>query len=338
MTPINNESAALNQNLDSPADIDPAARRPLSKPPRAYVGSLVRSQVRGELVKRPHVPSLRDVTSRPSPVSVQRLPHENKILAGLPHEDYQRLLQRLEPIQLRPGLIVSRAGAAESDLYFPIDGIVSRYCVTQDGATTELAATGREGVVGVASFLGGDESVGEAVALTAGAAYRLRGDLVKAEFERHCALPRALLGYTQALIAHIGQIAVCNRHHSLDQQLCRWILTSSDRLTSNELMVTHETIARMLGVRREGVTRAATKLRDAGLIDYSRGRISIINRKHLEFGACECHSVIRRVYEKLHQPSGPTATASQHRPISSARAFPRNRGPRVLPLRTIETL
>src|ERR1035437_8867366 len=215
-------------------------------------------------------------------VSAQHAPRQNRLLAALPLEDYERLLPDLEPVPLPLGWTVHRAGDREKYLYFLTAGIVSRFYVTQNGASAEIAVTGSEGVIGVASFLGGESTPSQAVVLSAGYAYRLGADLVKNEFEHDGPLSHLLLRYTQALIAHTAQIAVCNRHHSLEQQLCRWILSRLDRLPSNELTMTQELIADMLGVRREGVTEAAGKLQKAGLIHNSRGHIAVLDRRRLE--------------------------------------------------------
>ena len=226
-------------------------------------------------------------------------PSQSQLLAALPPEDYERLLPKLEPVALSLGWTVHRAGDQEKHLYFLTAGIVSRFYVTENGASTEFAVTGREGVVGVASFLGGDSTLSQAVVLSPGYAYRLRADLLKDEFERDGSLSRLLLRYTLALIAQTGQIAGCNRHHSLKQQLCRWILSCLDRLPSNELTMTQELIAEMLGVRREAVTLAAGKLQDAGVICCRRGHIAVLDRPKLEAQACECYAVIRRAYDRL---------------------------------------
>ena len=191
-------------------------------------------------------------------------------------------------------------------------GIVSRFYVTENGASAGFAVTGSEGVIGVASFLGGESTPSQAVVLSAGYAYRLGADLLKNEFEHDGPLPHLLLRYTQALIAQTGQIAVCNRHHSLEQRLCRWILSCLDRLPSNELTMTQELIADMLGVRREGVTEAAGKLQKAGLIHYSRGRIAVLDRPQLEARVCECYAVVKREYDRLLRPENTIRNAGVH--------------------------
>jgi CRP-like cAMP-binding protein len=232
-------------------------------------------------------------------VSTQHTPRQNRLLAALPLEDYERLLPDLEPVPLPPGWIVHGAGEPENHLYFLTAGIVSRFYVTQNGASAEFAVTGSEGVIGIASFLSGASMPSQAVVLSAGYAYRLGADLLQSEFEHDGPLPHLLLRYTQALIAQTGQIAVCNRHHPLEQQLCRWILSILDRLPSNELAMTQELIADMLGVRRESVTEAAGKLQKAGLIHYSRGHIAVLDRARLEAQVCECYAVVKREYDRL---------------------------------------
>jgi len=226
-------------------------------------------------------------------------PRQNHLLAALPVEDYERLLPDLEPVPLPLGWTVHSAGDREKYLYFLTAGVVSRFYVTQNGESAEFAVTGREGMIGVASFLGGQSSPSQAVVLSAGYAYRLRADLLKNEFEHNGPLSQLLLRYTHALIAQTGQIAVCNRYHSIEQQLCRWILSSLDRLSSNVLRMTQEMIAEMLGVRREGVTEAAGKLQKAGLIHYGRGHIVVLDRSRLEAQACECYTVVKRQYDRL---------------------------------------
>jgi len=244
---------------------------------------------------QPHVAS----RARTRAVSAPQRPRQNHLLAALPVEDYERLLPDLQPVPLPPGWTVYGAGDREKYLYFLTAGIVSRGYMTESGAWTEFAVTGREGVIGVAAFLGGQSTPSQAVVLSAGYAYRMGVDLVKDEFRHDSPLAQLLLRYTLSLLTQTGQIAVCNRHHTLDQQLCRWILASLDRLPSNELTMTHERIADMLGVRREGVTDAAGKLQKAGLIHYSRGHISVLDRLQLEAQACECYGVVKREYDRL---------------------------------------
>jgi CRP-like cAMP-binding protein len=226
-------------------------------------------------------------------------PRQNRILAAMPADDYRRLLPALEPVALPVGWAIHGAGDRERHLYFLTGGIVSRLYVTQSGAAAEFAITGNEGVIGVAMFLGGASTLSRAVVLTTGHAYRLEADVLRTERARGGLLPLLLLRYVQALLAQIGQMAVCNRHHSVEQQVCRWILTCLDRSPSNELAVTHELIARLLGVRREGVTEAAGRLQKAGLVHYSRGKMTVIDRRRLEARVCECYAAVKREYGRL---------------------------------------
>ena len=238
-----------------------------------------------------------------------RRPSRNCILAALPASDYERLLPALEPVPLPLGLCIHAPGELERDLYFLIDGVVSRYELTLHGESAEYALAGREGVIGVASFLGGESTPNRAVVVCAGYAYRLAARLVLDEFRHGYPLSQLLLRYTQALITQTGQIAVCNRHHSLEQQLCRWVLTYLDRAPSHDLTVTQGLMATLLGVRREGVTEAASKLQRDGLIRYRRGHIDVLDRLGMEARACECYSVIKREYERLLAPGGPASRA-----------------------------
>jgi CRP-like cAMP-binding protein len=231
-------------------------------------------------------------------VPAPHTPRQNQLLAALPLGDYDRLLSHLEPVALPLGRTVHCAGDREEHLYFLTAGIVSRFCVTQSGASS-FAVTGSEGVIGVASFLGGESTPTRAIVLCAGHAYRLAAKVLNSEFEHDGTLPPILLRYIHALIAQIGQVAACNRHHSLQQRLCRWILSCLDRLPSNELTMTQELIAHMLGVRREGVTEAAGRLQDAGVIHYHRGDITVLDRPRMEARACECYAVVRRAYGNL---------------------------------------
>ncbi len=236
---------------------------------------------------------------RDGAVSPQHVPRHNHLLAALPLEDYERLLPDLEPVPLPLGWIVHAAGDREKYLYFLTVGIVSRFNVTESGASAEFAVTGSEGVIGVASFLGGESTPSRAVVVSAGHGYRLAAHRLKDEFDQGGPLSHLLLRYTQALIAQTAQIAVCNRHHSLEQRLCRWILSCLDRLPSNELSMTQELIAEVLGVRRVGVTQAARRLQTAGLIHHSRGHIAVLDRRQLEARVCECYAVVKREYDLL---------------------------------------
>jgi CRP-like cAMP-binding protein len=232
-------------------------------------------------------------------LTVSRSPAQNHLLAALPPQVYARLLPDLEPVALPQGLTVHGAGAAEDYLYFLTAGVVSRFYVTEDGESAEFAVTGREGVIGVASFLGGKSMPSQAVVLNAGYAYRLRADRLRSEFANEGPLLSLLLRYTLTLVAQYGQTAACNRHHSIEQRLCRWILSCLDRLPSNELTVIQDLIANLLGVRREGVTQAAGNLQEAGLIHYRRGRIAVLARRGLEARVCECYAVVKREHDRL---------------------------------------
>jgi CRP-like cAMP-binding protein len=231
--------------------------------------------------------------------SLQHTPRENRLLAALPALDYARLLPALESVPLVRGQTICGAGERQKHLYFPTAGVVSQFHMTESGASAEFALTGREGVVGIATFLGGESTPSQSVVLSAGAAYRLRLDTLRRECERHGTLLYWLLRYAQALITQIGQTAVCNRHHSLNQQLCCLILSCLDRLSSNELTLTQELIADVLGVRREGVTEAAGHLQAEGLIHYHRGHIYVTDRAELEKRVCECYRVVKREYDRL---------------------------------------
>ncbi|MGY8905055.1 MAG: Crp/Fnr family transcriptional regulator [Burkholderiales bacterium] len=232
-------------------------------------------------------------------------PRQNRLLATLPDADYQRLLPALEPITLPLGWALYEAGDSMRHVYFPTSGIVSLLYVTLAGASTEIAVTGHEGMVGISVFMGGNHTTSRAVVQSASTGYRLRAPLALAEFSQGGALQVLVLRYTQALLTQIAQTAVCNRHHSIDQQLCRWLLLSMDRLPGNELHMTQELIANMLGVRREGVTEAAGRLQAAGLIHYVRGRITILDRAQLEQRVCECYGVVKKEYVRLQaQPQG----------------------------------
>jgi len=226
-------------------------------------------------------------------------PKSNLLLARLPEAAYQLLVPSLERMPMPLGHAVYESGGAQGYVYFPTSSIVSLLYVMEDGASAEIAVTGNEGLVGIALFMGGETTPSRAVVQSAGEAFRLRADLLKKEFERGGDLQHLLLRYTQALITQMAQTAVCNRHHSLDQQLCRWLLLSLDRLPSNELNMTQELIANMLGVRREGVTEAAGKLQAAGIIHYSRGKIKVLDRPALEKMSCECYEVVRRETARL---------------------------------------
>jgi CRP-like cAMP-binding protein len=232
-------------------------------------------------------------------MSAPHSPELNQLLAALPAADYQRLLPHLEPVTLPLGLAIFESGSKLRYLYFPISGIVSLLYAMESGTSTEIAVIGNEGAVGIALFMGGESTPSRAVVQSAGHGFRLKAAVLTKEFALGGPLQYLLLRYTQALIAQMTQTAVCNRHHSVDQQLCRWLLLSLDRLPSNDLIMTQELIANMLGVRREGVTEAAGKLQEAGLIRYSRGHITVLDRPKLEKRVCECYSVVRKEMDRL---------------------------------------
>ena len=226
-------------------------------------------------------------------------PRRNHLLAALPTAETERLVAHLELVPMPLGHVLYESGNQLLHVYFPTDSIVSLLYVMADGASAEIAVVGNEGIIGVALFMGGETMPNRAVVQSGGYAYRLHGRLLKEEFNRSGVLQHLLLRYTQALLTQMAQTAVCNRHHSVDQQLCRWLLLSLDRLPSNELTMTQELIANMLGVRREGVTEAAGKLQRAGLIHYSRGRITVLDRPRLQAQACECYGVVKREFDRL---------------------------------------
>ena len=226
-------------------------------------------------------------------------PQQNRLLAALPEAELQRWLPELEEVDMPLGQVLYESGATLSHEYFPTPAIVSLLYVMENGASAEIAVVGHEGLVGVSLFMGGESTPSRAVVQSAGRGFRLQASTMKDEFDRAGPVLHLLLRYTQALITQMAQTAVCNRHHSLDQQLCRWLLLSLDRLHGNELVMTQELIANMLGVRREGVTEAALKLQKAKLIRYSRGRISVLDRPGLETRSCECYAVDKREYDRL---------------------------------------
>lgn len=226
-------------------------------------------------------------------------PRQNHLLAALSAPESERLYPVLELVPLALGEALYESGAELQNVYFPTDSIVSLLYVMADGSSAEIAVVGNEGIIGIALFMGGETMPNRAVVQSAGYAYRLQGQVLKEEFNRAGELQHLLLRYTQALLTQMSQTAVCNRHHSVDQQLCRWLLLSLDRLPSNELTMTQELIANMLGVRREGVTEAAGKLQSAGLINYSRGRITVLDRPRLEARACECYQVVKSEFDRL---------------------------------------
>ncbi len=226
-------------------------------------------------------------------------PNQNHLLGALPPPDFERLAPHLNLVPLPLGEILYEPGQQLQHAYFPTTAIVSLHYVMESGASAETAGVGNEGVVGIALFMGGDTTPSSAVVKTAGHAYRLERRLLKEEFARAGLLQRLLLRYTQALITQMTQTAACNRHHSVEQQLCRWLLSTLDRVPSHELIITQELVASMLGVRREGITEAAGRLQSAGFIRYRRGHISVLNRVGLEAGACECYAVVKTELARL---------------------------------------
>jgi CRP-like cAMP-binding protein len=233
------------------------------------------------------------------PIDASTNPRHNRLLAALPHDQWCRWLPHLEHVEMPLGEVLYEAGGTLSHVYFPTTAIVSLLYVMHDGASAEIAVVGNEGVVGVSLFMGGESTPSRALVQSAGGAFRLTAPLMKEEFYRAGPVLHLLLRYTQALITQMVQTAACNKHHSLDQQLCRWLLLSLDRLEGTEMLMTQELIAHMLGVSREGATDGALKLKNAGLIDYARGRIRVLDRKGLESRSCECYAVVRQEYARL---------------------------------------
>jgi len=226
-------------------------------------------------------------------------PIDNHLLAALPQEVRDRLFPFLDLIPMPLGKVIYESGHALRHVYFPADSIISLLYVMESGASAEISVVGNEGLVGVAVFMGGESTPSRAIVQSAGSAYRLPGQRLKDEFNRHGDLLQLMLRYTQSLITQMAQTAVCNRHHTVDQQLCRWLLLSLDRLSGNHLTMTQELIANMLGVRREGVTEAAGKLQKLGVIEYRRGHITVLDRPALEHLSCECYAVVKAETDRL---------------------------------------
>jgi CRP-like cAMP-binding protein len=239
--------------------------------------------------------AMTDATASPR----QHLPEQNYLLAALSPEERERVFPHLRRVSMPLGKVLYESGDALKYVYFPTDSIVSLLYVLESGASAEISVVGHEGLIGIALFMGGGTTPSRAIVQSAGHAYRLAGQKLKDEFHRNGGLQLLLLRYTQALITQMAQTAVCNRHHSVDQQLCRWLLLSLDRLKSNKLVMTQELIANMLGVRREGVTDAAGKLQKLGAISYSRGHITVLDRPQLEQLCCECYSVVKRETDRI---------------------------------------
>lgn len=258
-----------------------------------YTGAMAAGKGAAAKVPSLHVKDgSRAATMRPSA-------HQNHLLDALPATDYARLESHLEVIPLALGEVLYEPGARLRHVYFPTTSIVSLLYVMEDGASAEIAVVGNEGMLGISLFMGGETTPSHAVVQSAGYGVRLKAHLLKQEFARFGPMMHLLLRYTQALITQMAQTAVCNRHHSVDQQLCRWLLLSLDRLSTNQLSMTQELIANMLGVRREGVTEAAGKLQDAGLISYRRGRITVLDRPGVEALSCECYQVVKKEFDRL---------------------------------------
>jgi len=232
-------------------------------------------------------------------MSSQFSPNQNHLLAALPTAEFERLVEHLELVAMPLGQILYEPGGQMSHAYFPITAVVSLHYVMESGMSAESAGVGNEGVVGISLFMGGDTTPSSAVALIAGHAYRLDSRLLKQEFNRGGLVQQLLLRYTQALITQVTQTAVCNRHHSVDQQLCRWLLQTLDRTSTGELVMTQQLVASMLGVRREGITEVAGNLQDAGFIRSRRGHISVIDRSGLEARVCECYAIVRNELSRL---------------------------------------
>lgn len=229
-------------------------------------------------------------------------PRQNLLIAALPATEWERWRSDLEPVDLPLGMVLYESGMRMTHVYFPTSAIASLLYQLEDGASAEVAVVGFEGVVGISLFMGGVSTTSRAVVQSSGRGYRLRAHVLMQEFNRAGPLLHLLLRYTQALLTQMSQTAVCNRHHTLDQQLCRWLLLSLDRLRSSELVMTQELIANMLGVRREGVTEAAGHLQRAGLIRYRRGHITVLDRPGIEHRVCECYRVVRSEYDRLLPP------------------------------------
>ena len=226
-------------------------------------------------------------------------PRNNHLLNALPQDTWNHLEPHLERVEMPLGRVLYESGANLDHVYFPTTSIVSLLYVMEDGHSAEIGIVGKEGLVGIALFMGGETTPSRAVVQSAGIAYRLPGRQLKGEFSKAGPMQRLLLRYTQALITQMAQTAVCNRHHTVEQQLSRWLLMSMDRLPSNELIMTQELIANMLGVRREGVTESAGKLQNKGLITYRRGHITVVDRPALEAHTCECYGVVKREFDRL---------------------------------------
>jgi CRP-like cAMP-binding protein len=247
-------------------------------------------------------------------------PSENHLLAALSPAERERIYPHLQTVPMPLGKVLYESGDVLRHVYFPTDSIISLLYVMADGASAEISVVGNEGLIGVALFMGGETTPSRAIVQSSGHAYRLIGQKLKEEFHRSGAMQLLLLRYTQALLTQMAQTAVCNRHHTVDQQLCRWLLLSLDRLPSNQLTMTQELIANMLGVRREGVTEAAGKLQKLGIIRYARGRITVLDRPRLEQMSCECYAVVKKETDRL-LPRPPDRPGSETHPGPADTAF-----------------
>lgn len=245
-------------------------------------------------------------------------PNQNYLLAALPAEVFERLSPDLELITMPLGEVLYESGGQLQHVYFPTTAILSLHYVMENGATAEIAGVGNEGVLGISLFMGGNTTTSRATVQTGGHGYRLRGQLMMEEFNRAGPMMRLMLRYTQALMTQMSQTAVCNRHHSVEQQLCRWLLLTLDRLPSSELTMTQELIASMLGVRREGITETAGNLQREGLISYRRGHITVLDRSGLESHTCECYGVVKKEFHRLLSDTGVAGkqakTVQSHKP------------------------
>jgi len=233
------------------------------------------------------------------PMPAPQSPNQNHLLAALPTAEFERLAPHLEPVDLLLGDVLYESGGKLQHFYFPTTAILSLHYVMENGSSSEIAGVGNEGVLGISLFMGGNTTPSRAVVQTGGQGYRLKAALAMQEFNRAGLMQRLMLRYTQALITQMSQTAACNRHHSLVQQLCRWLLLTLDRMPGNELIMTQELVASMLGVRREGVTEAAGKLQQAGVISYRRGHITVLDRAGLESQVCECYQVVKKEFARL---------------------------------------
>ena len=258
-------------------------------------------------------------------------PNQNHLLAALPADEFERLAPHLEPVGMLLGDVLYESGGLLQHVYFPTTAILSLHYVMENGASSEIAGVGNEGMLGISLLMGGNTTPSRAVVQTGGEGYRLKSQLMVEEFKRAGPMQQLLLRYTQALITQMSQTAACNRHHSLVQQLCRWLLLTLDRMSTNELIMTQELVASMLGVRREGVTEAAGKLQQAGVISYRRGHITVLDRAGLEAQVCECYAVVKKEFARLlpqatrrennlvHTPAAPLGAAPRASSRSGAR-------------------